>query len=176
MKKLLISLIIVVALSAGLSFEAFSAKVEKIGIVDMQMALRTVKEGKAARGLLEKEFNKKKKELQDEENAIKKLGEEFKKQSLVLSDEARMKKQGELQQRVMRFQEMTGKSQMEIQKKEQDLTLPILQNMRKIISEIAKEKGYTIVLEKDENTVLYSQDEDDITENLIKIYNSRHKG
>src|SRR4029079_6472419 len=98
----------------------------KVGTVDMQQALQTVDAGKAAKAQLEKEFNAKKKELQGEEAAIKKMGEEFKKQAAVMNDDARGKKQAEIQERIMKFQEITARSQSEIQTKERDLTQPII--------------------------------------------------
>jgi outer membrane protein len=155
---------------------AASAEELRIGIVDMQKALQTVEAGKKAKAQLEKEFNTKKKELQTEEAAIRKSGEEFKKQSLVLSDEARTKKQGELQERILKFQELTAKSQAEIQQKEHELTSPIVDKIRGIIGDIAKKKNYTMVFEKNENTVLYSLEKDDLTEEVISQFNKQPKG
>jgi len=145
----------------------------KIGTVDMQKALQTVDAGKKARSELEKEFNKKKAELQKEEASIKKMHDEFQKQRSVLSDQASAKKQAEIQQRIMKFQEETGKSQMEIQSKEQQLTEPIVVKLKEILEGLAKSKGYTVVLEKSGNTVLYSPDTDDLTGELISAYNKK---
>ena len=163
----------------GLTQTVFAAETPanmRLATVDMQKALQTVEGGKKARGQLESEFNKKKAELQKEESEIKKLHDEFQKQSLVMNEQTRAKKQGELQKRIMELQEKTARSQMEIQKKEQDLTLPIVANLRDIIKKLAEEKGYNMVLEKNENAVLYSQDKDDLTEEVIKLYNKQHKG
>jgi outer membrane protein len=148
----------------------------KIATVDMQHALQTVDAGKKAKAQLEKEFNSKKKELQNEEAAIKKMGEAFKKQAAVMNEEARGKKQAEIQERIMKFQETTGRSQSEIQQKERDLTAPIIGKLRNVISELAKSKGYTVVLEKNENTVLYSQEKDDLTEQVVAAFNKANKG
>lgn len=165
---------------AGLAFAGASvAKAEdsiKIGTVDMQHALQTVDAGKKAKAQLEKEFNAKKKELQNEEAAIKKMGEEFKKQAAVMNDDARAKKQGEIQERILKFQETTARSQQQIQQKERDLTQPIITKLRTVISEIAKNKGYSVVLEKNENTVLYSLEKDDLTEQVVAAYNKGGKG
>ncbi len=145
----------------------------KIGVVDMQKALQNVESGKKAKAQLEKEFNTRKKELQTEEASLKKMGEEFRKQSMVLSDEARAKKQQELQERIMKFQELTGRSQQEIQEKEQALTSPIINKLRETISELAKQKGYSVILEKNENTVLFSLDKDDLTTEVVTIFNKK---
>ncbi len=148
----------------------------KIGTVDMQKALHTVDLGKKAKAQLDKEVEAKKKEIQTEESAIKKAGEEFRKKSLVLSEDARAKKQGELQERVMKLQELAGRSQMELQQKERELTEPLIGKLRGVISEIAKQKGYGLVLEKNENSVLFSLEKDDLTDEVIGQFNKLNKG
>ena len=163
-----------IALSSLVSVPSFAVEV-KIATIDMQKALQTVDSGKKAKALLEKEFNAKKKELQTEEASIKKMTEEFKKQSLVMSDDARAKKQGELQERIVKFQELTGRSQAEIQQKERDLTQPIITKLRGVIADTAKKHEYSVVLEKNENSVLYSQEKDDITSEVINNFDKLNK-
>lgn len=170
-----IQFLLALTLASGPSL-ALAEDAMKIGTVDMQKALQTVEAGKKAKAQLEKEFNAKKGQLQSEEAAIKKMGEEFKKQSLVLNDESKAKKQGELQERIMKFQETTQRSQMEIQSKERELTEPIITKLRGVISEIAKQKGYSMVIERNENTVLFSQDKDDLTGDVVSAFNKQNKG
>lgn len=148
----------------------------KIGFVDLQKALQSVESGKKAKSQLEKEFNDKKKSLQTEEDAIKKMTEDFKKQSMVLSDEAKAKKQGEIQERMLKFRELFGKSQFDIQNRERELTEPIIVKLRSIIDEMGKKKEYRVILEKNENSVLFSLSKDDLTEEVIKAFNSGKNG
>ena len=164
-------MMLVLALVAGMA----QAADIKFGIVDMQKALQTVDAGKKAKSELEAEFNRKKKELQDEETSIKKMHEEFQKQSLVMNDQTKQKKQAELQEKILKFQEKTARSQGEIQKKEHDLTEPIISSIKKIVSGIAAEKQMALVLEKNENTVLFSLEKDDITQEVINQYNKSAK-
>lgn len=142
----------------------------RIATVDMQRALQAVKDGKKARQTLEKEFNSKKTELEKEKASIEKMHEELQKQSLVMNEKALAKKQAELQQKVMQLQELTARSQYEIQKREQELTAPIVEKLKGVISKIAKDKGYSVVLEKNEQTVLYSLEKDDLTAQVIDGY------
>jgi len=155
--------------------KAIAAEETKIATVDMQKALQTVDAGKKAKAQFEKELGAIKKQVDSEEAAINKMGEEFKKQSLVMNDEARAKKQGELQERIMKYQESRGRSQMELAKKEKELTGPILIKLRAVIADLAKSKGYSVVLEKNENTVLFSQDKDDLTSDVISSFNKANK-
>jgi outer membrane protein len=173
MRKITLSVVSAVFLFAHLSSPSVAQASDdvKIATVDMQKALQSVDAGKKAKAQLETEFNAKKKQLQTEEASLRKMTEEFKKQSSVMSDEARGKKQSEIQERVAKYQEETQKSQMEIQQKERELTDPILAKLRSLITNVAKTKGYTTVLEKNENVVLYSLDKDDLTTDVIAAYN-----
>src|ERR1035437_10161799 len=134
----------------------------KIGYVDMQKALQTVDAGKKAKSQLESEFNKRKQELDKAGIALKKAFEDFKKQSVVMSESARGKKEAELQERYMKLEQEKQMAQGEIQRKEHELTEPIVTKIRDLISSIAKKKNYTVVLEKNETTVLYWLEKDDI--------------
>jgi outer membrane protein len=155
---------------------AHAAEDVKIATVDLQKALQSVDAGKKAKAQLEKEFNTKSKEFQAERNSLTKAIEEFRKQSLALSEEARTKKQNEIQERGMKLQEATQRSQTELQQKEHDLTAPILTKLRGIITDLAKQKGYSMVLEKSDTTVIYSLDKDDLTDGVIDAFNKANKG
>lgn len=146
----------------------------KLAVVDLQRALHSVDEGKKAKSQLEKELTDKQKKLQAEEESIKKMGEDLKKQTLVLSDDAKARKQNELQERFMKYREMFGKSQMEIQQRERALTEPIINKLKGVVEQLGNEKGYTIILEKSENGVLFSKQSDDLTEEVIKLFNKKN--
>ncbi|MCB0364742.1 MAG: OmpH family outer membrane protein [Bdellovibrionaceae bacterium] len=142
----------------------------KIGYVDMQKAIQSTTAGKTAKKNLETEFNKRKKELEKKEGDIKKMNEDFEKKKLVLSDEVKQQKANEIRTEMMKYQELVGKSQLEIQKKERDLTMPIVKKLREILEGIAKNENYTMILEKSEQSVLYAKKEIDLTDRLIKDF------
>jgi outer membrane protein len=152
----------------------FAAADMKLAVVDLQKALQTVDSGKKAKSQLEKEFNEKKAALQSEEEAIKKMTEEFKKKTLVLSEEAKTRKQNEIQERLVKYREMFSKSQFEIQNRERQLTEPIILKLKGIVEDLGNKRGYTIILEKNENNVLFSQPKDDLTEEVIGLFNKKN--
>ncbi len=147
----------------------------KIGYVDMQKAIQETTTGKKAKKDLEKEFNAKKADLQKKEADLKKMNEDLEKKASALSDDARQKKQAELQQEMMKFQREVGESQVKIQKKEQDLTKPILDKLQGAIEKVAKAEGYTMVLEKTEQSVLWAQKDNDLTDSIVKEYEKTNK-
>lgn len=140
----------------------------KVGIVDMQKAIQSSAAGKKAKKEVESDFEKKKKDLKKKEDDLKKRVEEFEKKQAVLSDKVRQEQQADLQKDMMQFREEVGKSQMTIQQRERELTKPILEKLQKIISEIAKEKDFSVVLEKAEQSVMFAKSELDITDEVIK--------
>ena len=161
MKRMLIAMSLLLAASF--------AHAEKVGVVDMQKAIQATAAGKKAKAELEGEFNKKKKELEKKEADLKKMGEDLEKKKSVMSEEALGKKQAEFQEEMMKYRDVVGKSQLEIQKKERDLTAPILEKMKKVIGKVAKEKSFAVVLENSQ-AVLYATPEADVTEDVIKAF------
>ncbi len=159
-------------IAATLSFSATAADV-KIGYVDMQKAIQETAAGKKAKKELEDEFNKKKKDLEKKEADIKKMHEDFEKRSMAMNEDARMKKQAEIRTEMGKYQETAGKAQMEIQKRERDLTAPIVTKLRTILDDIAKKEDSAMIFEKSENSVMWAKPEYDLTERVIKAYDSK---
>lgn len=162
------TIFIVVALFAGLITSTASAAEFKVGVVDMQKAIQTSSAGKKAKKEVEGDFEKKKKDLKKKEDDLKKRVEEFEKKQAVLSDKVRQEQQTDLQKDMMQFREEVSKSQVTIQQRERELTKPILEKLQKVILEIAKEKDFSMVLEKAEQSVMFAKTELDITDEVIK--------
>lgn len=158
---------ILMALICGLS--GFAQAETKIGLVDMQKAIQTSSAGKKAKAELEAELEKKKKEIKKKEDDLKKMGEDLERKKAVLSEEVFGKKQAEFQDEMMKYRDNATKTQMELQKKERDLTVPIVDKMKKVISKISKDKGLTVVLENSP-MVLFSEPSLDITDDVIKAF------
>lgn len=141
----------------------------KVGLVDMQKAIQTSSAGKKAKAELETELEKKKKEIKKKEDDLKKMGEDLERKKAVLSEEVFGKKQAEFQDEMMKYRDNATKTQMELQKKERDLTVPIVDKMKKVIAKISKDKGLTLVLENSP-MVLFSEPALDITDDVIKAF------
>lgn len=145
----------------------------KIGYIDMQRAIQSTSKGRNAKKSLEKDFKKKKKELEKMEADLKKMSEDLEKKAMLLSDDVRGKKQAELQKEMLKYQKTVSQSQLEIQKKERELTLPIVKTLRTVIGELAKKEGYTMILEKSEQGVLWAKKDADLTDEVVKLYEKK---
>jgi outer membrane protein len=169
----LVALGIALIASTVLAQGEASAQTVKIGVVDVNRAIQGTNAGKKAKKELEDEFNKKKKDLEKREAEIKKMVEDFEKRSMAMNEEARNKRQREIQEEMRKHQEQAMKSQGEIQKRERDLTQPIVNRLRQIMEDIANKDGFTVILERAENSVMWMRKDVDLTDRLIREHDSR---
>jgi outer membrane protein len=154
-------------INAGIS----KADEQKVGVVDMQKCIQTSDAGKKARNELESAVKKKEKEIKEMEGSFEKAQEEFSKKRSALSESAKAEQGGKLQEKYMKLQEAKQKAQMELHKREQEMSAPIISRIRDKVADIAKKRGFSLVLEKNENIVMFSEDKVDITEEVLKSLN-----
>jgi outer membrane protein len=162
-----IGLAFALLLTSGAAFADF-----KVAYVDLQEAIGTVNEGKSIKKKLERAYEKKKKELEAAQDELVTLREELEKQGPMMKEDVRRKKLTDFQEKVAKFQEAYLGSQKELAGQEQELTKPMLQKMVKIIEEMAKDLGYDLVVER--GAILYAQSNMDLTDELVKRYNTKH--
>jgi outer membrane protein len=149
------------------SLPIMAAKVAK---VDVQRVLVTVNEGKAVRSTLKKKFDAKQVIIKKEENKIRKLQKDFQKQSAIMSAKAKIKKEKEIQNKIIALQQKTMTFQKEIQDQEGRLKKPILEKVRKVIDKLAKSGGYDMVFEVTTSPI-YIKEFTDITDKVVKAFN-----
>lgn len=146
------------------------AQSPKIGYVDLQRALTSVAEGKAAKDKLKKDFDAKQKKLTDKQENLKKLKDSLEAGASMMTDQAKQEKFQEYQREMAELQQLYMEMQRELAEKETQATQTIFKKMEGILSQIAKEKKYDLILEKTESSVLFAKDGMDLTDELIKRY------
>lgn len=164
--------VILLSLMAGIGY---GAETGKIGYVDLRIALNESEQGKKAKIDLESTIKTKQTVIDEKGKSIEKLKGELEKQVSVLSPEARKTKEEEIERNVRDYQRLVQDAQTEVKKKENELTGSILKELREIIEKIGQEEGYTLILENVEGLILYAKKDLDVTDKVIKIYNSRPK-
>jgi len=145
----------------------------KIGVVDIDQAISSTDEGKAAR----EEFARKQREaeakIQPLMDRYKALEEEMKAKKFVLSDEALFQKQLDLvemrNQIQSKYKEIEG--QMKVDQKR--LEGPLINKLGGIIEEIGKSQGFTLILSRGAPGFLYTREALDVTDIVIEKYNKK---
>ena len=146
-----------------------------VGKVNIQKVLLEVNESKKITKKLKAAFEKKKKEIKKEEKKIIKMQEDFKKQTMVMNDSAKRKRQQEIESRILKLQQQTMESQREIEKMENKYKVPILEKIRKTVDDISKKSGVDFTYESSSASIIYSKKTKDLTGEVIRAYNKKHK-
>lgn len=148
-------------------------KSAKLGIVDIEKAIKATSSGQKMSKELQGEFEKKKSEFQKRDGDLRKMFEDLEKKKSLLTEDARQKKASELQQEQMKFQKEVADSQATIQKKERDMLEPIAKKMEELIEKMAKDGNYTAIL--DRRAILWGAKSADLTDEIVKEFDKSSK-
>jgi len=149
------------------------AQAGKFGVVDMQQVILSVEEGKVARAALEKEIKAKEAELGKQKEELDKMNGEWKNQAALLSEDARMKKQAEFQEKFMALRNSEMEFQASIKRKEQKATQAIAMKVAQVVDQIAKKKALVGVFETNSAGLLYLESPVELTQDVITEYAKR---
>ncbi len=149
------------------------AQATKIAFVDLEYALNNVEEGRKAKAVLEQDYKRRREELETTRAKLVAMEAELKGQALVLSDEARRAKENELRAAIERYEADKRSAQESWQKKEATLTKDLLERLTSIVQQIGKEGGYTFILERHDASVLFAQENVDLTKQVIDRFNKQ---
>ncbi|MBI5531968.1 MAG: OmpH family outer membrane protein [Deltaproteobacteria bacterium] len=157
------------ALSLLLLSSAASAQM-KFAVVDVQRAVMESEDGLRAQATLKKLFDKRQQELDAKQNALQQARDDIEKQSKVLSKEALARRTEEWQRAMVELQGTFVEFNKELQKKQGELTQPILNKVISMLRQLAAQDGYDAIFEK--NAVPYARSDLDITDKTIQLYNA----
>jgi outer membrane protein len=161
----------------------------KMGIVDLDRALKESAQGKQAlqtlkqfRDKVVKEINEKKRQKDAMENSLRDLQTELTAQSTVLSDAAKRDKEETYRKRVRDLRKFIDdanrfieESERELREREAELTSRLLRDLLEIIRAVGKEEGFTVIFERNDRFLLYAADAIDLTEKIIKRYDTARR-
>jgi outer membrane protein len=157
--------------STSVSALAADAPASRIALINMQEAIRGTAEGKKAEATLRKEMEDLQKKMQAEGKKIQDSMESLRKQGMVMDEKTRREKEEQIQKQIVALREEEQKNTQKFQERDQQISQPIIKKLREIVATIAKEKGFTLVM--DGGSVIYAQSGDDITAEVIKRYDAK---
>ena len=146
----------------------------KIGVVDLQKFQKNSRSFQKASVSVKKKFDDMQQKLNDERNALAKLDEEFKKQSMMLSLDAQEDKKRELEKKQRQFKFMYDEYTQEMKETEMDAIKKVMKELEKIVEKMAEKEGYTIILERRTLGLLYFNNAIDLTDRVTDAYDKQY--
>jgi outer membrane protein len=147
----------------------------KVAYVDIQRAVNECNAGKEAKKVITKEVEKFQGLIANKQRELQTLKESVEKQAPMLTSDARATREKDYQNKLREFQRWGEDTQNEINQKRAEMERNISTGFLKVIQKVGADEGYTLILEKNENIVLYVSKALDITDRVIKAYDAQKK-
>ena len=151
---------------------SYGANVAKIGIVDSQRIVDNSDMGKASSKTLKDRWNEMTATLKEKESEIERMQKEFDQKSLVMNKEAREDQERILRNKVNDLQTLERQYSRVLHELQNNLLGELGQKVGKIVEEIGKKEGYTLIMQRNGGGVMYAPNEIDITDKVIRKLNA----
>jgi len=145
----------------------------RVGIVDIEQAISSTTEGKAAREEFARKQRDAEAQVQPMYERYRALEEEIKAKKFVLSDEALFQKQLDMAELRNQIENKAKEIEGQLQVDQKRLEGPLTAKLVTIIEDIGKSQGFTLILRRGTPGLLYTREALDITDIVIEKYNAK---
>ena len=163
-KSVIITMILLLSLLVPASLLAAEAK---IGVINIQFLMENSDPGRQAMAELRGKVQSMKANVEKQKIEITRLQEEMKKQSLVLSQEAKQDREIEFKRKVRDFQDMTRDYDRTMRTEQERLTKPIFTMAIEVIQEFGKKHKYAIMMDSRTSGLVYASEDMDVTKKVM---------
>lgn len=146
----------------------------KIGTIDLQKVLDLSKTGQSVKDSITQKYETYKASLSQQEIQLVALKEEIEKKSTVWDKAVRNNKEREFKRRARELEEDSQYATDDMKEFEQQQIGPIIQELKGIIAEYVKGKGYALILDSSSKGVFYQSESIDISAELAVELDKRH--
>jgi len=159
-------------LSVCLAVQAQAPAANKVGVIQIQSAIVSTRDGQKAVAELESRMAPRKGDLEKKQNEIRELQEKLQRGGNAMADSAKQDLTRNIDQRTKSYNREMEDAQAEFQEQQRKLLDDLGQRMMKVIDGYAQTHGYTVILDvSNQNTpVLYASNGVDITRDIIDMY------
>ncbi len=162
----------ITALGLGLVLSAAAQSPGKVGVINIQSAIVSTKDGQKAASDIQTRFSPKKGELDKRQADISQLQDQLNRGRNTLSEEARQNLVREIDQKTKSLNRDTEDARAELDQEEQKIMGELGGRIMSVIDQYAKDNGYNLILDvsNPQTPVLYASNTIDITKDIIDLY------
>ncbi|MBO4120398.1 OmpH family outer membrane protein [Cupriavidus gilardii] len=148
-----------------------SAQETRIAAVNSERILRDSQPAKQAQVKLEQEFSKRDRELQDMAQKIKGMADRLDKDTAVLADADRQRRQRELADLDREFQRKQREFREDLNQRRNEELAQVLERANRVIRQLAEQRKYDLIVQE----AVYVNPRIDITDDVMKALNAGGK-
>lgn len=160
------------ALALGLALSAAAQSTGKVGVINIQSAIVSTKDGQKAASDIQTRFGPKKTDLDKRQADITQLQDQLNRGQNTLSEDARQNLIRQIDQKTKALNRDTEDARAELDQEEQKIMGELGGRITAVIDKYAKDNGYTLILDvsNPQTPVLYASNTIDITKDIIDLY------
>lgn len=146
----------------------------KMGYIDSNRLLNEYKGKDELKVKLQKQLEKWEKDAIAQKEKIQKLIKEFESQGAMLSDDAKARKQKDIEQKQMEYETFVQKiwgAEGEAKKINEEVMKPVVDKVNIILQRIGKEREYSIIFDVASTGVVYAKEGMDLTNEVVDEIN-----
>ena len=170
-----LGIVLLAVILVGSLMTTASAAELKIGVVDLQKAMELSEAGQKAKAMFQKKVDRVQADLKAKQDELALLKEELDRQSVLLSDEARMEKQSSYQLGLKDFKRLYEDAQEELRREDAKLSEKILKDLQAVIEDYGEKNKFDLIMEKTQSGLLHRASKLDITSAIILLYDESKK-
>lgn len=143
----------------------------KVGIVDLRRAFSESHSVKNAKNDLIQERNEVIRVMKERQRELQRLYDEIQNQRALLSEPVRIKKEEELRSMRRSLERLKSDSEQELNRQFLSISELFLADARKELVQLGRDSGYTLIMDVNNELVLYGSETVDLTDQLIERLN-----
>lgn len=163
-----------IVLGAAALAAAQTAAPTKVGIINIQAAIVSTKDGQKAAQDMEAKFGPKRKAMESKQGEINALRDQLQKGQNTMSEEAKSKLARDIDTKTKSFNREAEDAQAELEQEQQRVFNALGQKLLAVLDKYAKDNGYSLVLDVSQqpNPVMFAANTIDLTQEVIKLYDA----
>jgi outer membrane protein len=155
---------------------AAAAGVEKVGVIDVQVAITSTSEGKQAAAELQSQFAPRQTELTNMQKQMEDIQTRMRTGQTTLSDDekARLAREGDQLQRS--YQRKSQDAQDDFNEAQREIVDRIGRKMIDVLSKYSRDNGYSVILDRSgqSSPVIFAANSVDVTQEIIRLYDQTY--
>jgi outer membrane protein len=140
----------------------------KIGVFDVDRALSSTKEGRAAREELDRKVRAAQAQLAPLMERYEEMGKELEAKKFVLSEDARFQKQLDVAELRNQIENKQKEIQGQLEVDRERLVAPFRQRISEVVQEYGREHGFSLIMLRGTPGLMYVRESLDVTDQIIE--------
>lgn len=147
----------------------------KVGVINSQRLLNDTNAGKRAKESLTAYSKNRQALMELEERELRRMEEDFVKQSSILSPAAKRDREEQFRRRMQEYQQKAAELNREVQEKQKDVLEGFRDRIETVVAKVAKRLGLQVVVDKSKGgPTIYHEEGLDISSEVIEEFNREY--